>query len=230
MTKLISFSACPRCRKRGNDRTGNNLAEYTENYYCFACGYNKTKRSISRVNAAFSQTIATNINQLQTVSVLPKQAIDWLSRYQITPDEMKQFRWCEEKSLLVLYQADDYWQGRNFGTPPIPKYLSEGLKHFIKYGTDPDTLVLVEDVLSAIKVGRVYSASPILGSIPLKQHLRHIRPYKNVLLWCDKDAAINSVRNARKLSEMISKPVRPVITDKDPKRYTVNDIKSIIGL
>ena len=230
MSNLIGFSACPRCRKRGNDRTGNNLAEYTENFYCFACGYNKAKRSISRVNDAFSPTIASNVNQLQTVNQLPKVAIDWLSKYQITPEEMKQFRWCEEKSLLVLYQSDDYWQGRVFSDSSDFKYKSQGIKPFIQYGTDNDTLVLVEDVLSAIKVGRVYSSSPILGSIPLKQHLRHIRPYKNVFLWCDKDAAINSVRNARKLSEMISKPVRPVITDKDPKRYTLNDIKSIIGL
>ena len=230
MTKLIGFSACPRCRKRGNDRTGNNLAEYTENFYCFACGYNKPKRSISRVNDAFSPTIATNVNQLQTDSQLPKQAIDWLSKYQITPDEMKQFRWCEDKQLLVLYQSDDYWQGRNFGTPPIPKYLSEGLKPFIKYGTDNDTLVLVEDILSAIKVGRVYSASPMLGTMPLKTHLSHLRPFKNVICYLDRDAAIKSVRNAGKLSEMIGKRVRVVITEYDPKKYSVDELKDIIGL
>jgi hypothetical protein len=230
MSNLIGFSACPRCRSRGNDRSANNLAEYSENYYCFACGYNKAKRSISRVNDAFSQTIAANVNQLQTVSQLPKVAIDWLSKYQITPEEMKQFRWCDDKSLLVLYQSDDYWQSRNFGTPSVPKYLSEGVKPFIKYGTDNDTLVLVEDILSAIKVGRVYSASPMLGTMPLKPHLRHLRPYKTVFLWCDKDAAIKSVRNAGKLSEMIGVKVYPVITDKDPKSFSVNDIKSIIGL
>jgi hypothetical protein len=196
MSNLIGFSACPRCRSRGNDRSANNLAEYSENYYCFACGYNKAKRSISRVNDAFSQTIAANVNQLQTVSQLP----------------------------------NDYWQSRNFGTPSVPKYLSEGVKPFIKYGTDNDTLVLVEDILSAIKVGRVYSASPMLGTMPLKPHLRHLRPYKTVFLWCDKDAAIKSVRNAGKLSEMIGVKVYPVITDKDPKSFSVNDIKSIIGL
>jgi len=230
MSNLVGFSACPRCRKRGNDRTGNNLAEYTDNYYCFACGFNKPKRSISRLYDAFSTKVATNITQLQTVSQLPKIAIDWLSKYQITPDEMRQFQWCEDKKLLVLYQSADYWQGRNFGSPPVPKYLSEGVKPFIKYGTDEDTLVLVEDILSAIKVGRVYSASPMLGTMPLKPHLSHLRPYKSVFLWCDKDAAIKSVRNAAKLSEMIGKPVKPVITDKDPKSFSVNDIKSIIGI
>jgi len=219
MTKLIGFSACPRCRRRGNDRTGNNLAEYTENYYCFACGYNKPKRSISRVNDAFSQTISTNATQLQTVSQLPKVAIDWLSKYQITPNEMKQFRWCEDKQMLLLHYADEYWQGRVFAEGSNFKYLSEGLKPFIQYGTDSETLVLVEDILSAVKVGRVYSASPMLGTIPLKTHLSHLRPFKNVLLWCDKDAAIKSVRNARKLSEMIGVKVYPVITDKDPKVF-----------
>jgi len=230
MSNLIGFSACPRCRKRGNDRTGNNLAEYSDNYYCFSCGYYKTKRSISRVNDAFSPTIASNVNQLHTVSQLPKQAVDWLSKYQITPEEMKQFRWCEEKSLLVLYQSEDYWQGRNFGTPSVPKYLSEGVKPFIKYGSDNDTLVLVEDILSAIKVGRVYSASPMLGTMPLKSHLSHLRPYKNVICYLDRDAAIKSVRNAAKLSEMIGKTVRSVITEYDPKKYSVDDIKNIIGL
>jgi hypothetical protein len=230
MSNLIGFSACPRCQSRGNDRSKNNLAEYTENFYCFACGYNKTKRSISRVNDAFSQTIAANATQLQTVSQLPKVAIDWLSKYQITPEEMKQFRWCEDKQMLLLHYADDYWQGRVFAEGSNFKYLSEGLKPFIKYGTDNDTLVLVEDILSAIKVGRVYSASPMLGTMPLKSHLSYLRPFKNVFLWCDKDAAIKSVRNSRKLSEMTSKPVRPVITDKDPKSFSVNDIKNIISI
>ena len=39
---------------RGNDSKGDNLAEYTENYFCFSCGYNKPKRNIENVKRILS--------------------------------------------------------------------------------------------------------------------------------------------------------------------------------
>jgi len=38
-------SSCPGCVAKGNDASGDNLAEYTDHYYCFACGYSKQKGS-----------------------------------------------------------------------------------------------------------------------------------------------------------------------------------------
>jgi hypothetical protein len=107
------------------------------------------------------------------------------------------------------------------------KYLSKGVKPFLTYG-ESDTLVLVEDVLSAIVVGRVYCASPMLGAIPLKETLTHLKRFLRVVLWGDYDKAAENVVNARKLSERWGFNIEVVITKQDPKYYSSNEILEIV--
>jgi len=222
MNQFIQHLPCPKCGSKDN------LGEYTENYYCFGCGHFENKRSLSRVNAAFSQEVAPYNSNLSLTSVLPQEAKEWLIKYQLTPKEWENFRWCADKSLLILYHDAQYWQGRIFAPDTKAKYLSEGIKPFILYGVNLDKIVLVEDILSAIKVSRVASASPMLGTMPLERNLSHLEPFNSVYLWCDKDARIKSLKTARNLSEKIGKRVIPVISEKDPKCYNDNDIVSYL--
>lgn len=39
MGDVIGKRPCPRCRSQGRDRSGDNLKEFEDGYYCFACGY-----------------------------------------------------------------------------------------------------------------------------------------------------------------------------------------------
>jgi hypothetical protein len=224
MNKLLGFSRCPKCAERGNDRAGNNFAEYAENFYCFACGYFRSKRSIERVESFYKpNTLTVDSVTLEGVTdKLPEVAIKWLMRYQLTPDEIRQFKWCDDGLILVL--TESYYQIRTF-KEGMPKYLSKGRKPFITFGNNLDGFVFVEDVLSAIKCGRVITASPILGTMPDKSILRGLQGYKNIFLWLDKDATIKSLKTAKNMSEIICKPVKVVIGDKDPKAYTTAEIK-----
>ena len=220
MNRFIAHHPCPRCGSKDN------LGEYSDNYYCFGCGYYKAKRSNSRVKAAFSQQIAGDVNQLSVTKTLPRECISWLMKYSLTPQEWENFTWCEDKKLLVLYQDANYWQGRSFAADGKAKYLSEGKKPFIVYGQSLDNFVFVEDIISALKVGRVASASPMLGTMPLKANLRGLQAYKNVFIWNDKDMAIKSLKTAANLSEILGKRVKVIITEKDPKCY--NDFNNYI--
>jgi hypothetical protein len=79
-----------------------------------------------------------------------------------------------------------------------------------------------------MKVGRRFCASPLLGSVPLKRTETHLKPFKNVYLWLDKDKAKESVKTARNLSERIGKQVKVIVTEKDPKCYNNIEIYNII--
>jgi hypothetical protein len=162
-------------------------------------------------------------------------ALKWLLGYGLTSDEIAQFTYARERigkyglmpcDLLVLYSDNNYWCARNFGNGA--KYLTSGTKPFLKYGNNKDILVFVEDIVSAVKVGRQFTAVPMLGSMPSQDAASHLGDYKNVFIWNDMDKAKDAIKTARNLSERLNKRVRVVISPKDPKEYSNNEVKDYI--
>lgn len=235
---FIANSQCPKCAERGDDRSKNNLAEYSDNFYCWKCGYTKQKRTIEsylkRLEPSKPRSLWNGITKLRT---LPTDAKKWLLGYQLTDEEMKQFIYATEREykgqnipceLLLLLITDSYWLGRNFGDGV--KYLSSGVKPCKKYGTNPDILVFVEDVISAVKVGRVATAIPMLGSSVLPSWWDEAIGYKRVIIWGDRDKAVDNTKQARRASEILGKTVENIITSKDPKEYNNNDIINYLNI
>lgn len=229
---MSKTTQCPRCAERGNDRSHNNLHEYPSAFHCFGCGYHKRKTDVNSIkrllNSANIQDNAAKFD-LQLSANLSAKALKWLYNYQLYDSEIANFKYDYSKELLILYYADEYYQGRNFNPDVKAKYVSHGIKPFILYGNDSNTIVLTEDIISAIKVGRQFTGSPMLGATPLKRTETYLKPFKNVCLWLDKDKAKESVKIARNLSERISKQVSVVVTEYDPKEYSNIEIKNIIN-
>jgi len=233
---LIGVSRCPQCEKRGDDRSGNNLAEYVENFYCWKCGYTEQKRNIETYLKRFNGFKSDKIcNGITLTKRLPVEAKKWLLGYQLTEEEMQQFSYSVEREikgvkfpceLLVLLSTESYWCARNFGEGV--KYLSSGAKPFVKYGNNEDVLVFVEDVISAVKVGRVSTAVPMLGAMVLADWWQQAKSYKRVVIWGDLDKATDNVKQARKASEILGRQVEYVITQKDPKNYSTKEIKDLL--
>lgn len=234
---FIGVSRCPRCEKRGDDRSGNNLAEYSDNYYCWKCGYTKQKQSMESYLKRLEPLKSTRVcNGITLTRKLPTDAKKWLLGYQLTDNEIEQFSFATEREingqvypceLLILLSTPSYWVGRNFGDGV--KYLSSGNKPCVKYGADTDLLVFVEDVISAVKVGRVATAIPMLGASVLPSWWSEAAPYKRVIIWGDRDKAVDNTRQARRASEILGKTVENIITMKDPKDYNNNDIINYIN-
>lgn len=170
--------------------------------------------------------------------VIPDEALNWLKKYGVSENEIKHYDlcWNRESSSLVfpIYNQEKkliYYQERYFGpNKDKPKYITRGSKTqqlaFITNKNFPESIVLVEDFISAIKVGRYCSASPLLGSNInakavkwLSEHFRRVR------VWLDIDKAAESLKEASKL---IIKDVRVVLTKLDPKEYTTQEIINIL--
>jgi len=216
---LIRHLPCPRCNSRDN------MAEYDNGFYCFGCGYKEPKRNLSRFNALNDAKVCNGITLTKQLS---RDALKWLLGYELTDNEMDNFNMCYDngKNHLILYHSDDYWLARNFGSGV--KYLSSGNKPMIVYGDNQRTVVFCEDVISAIKIGRQFTAIPMLGaSIPAKW-LDNVKNYDNIIIWGDRDMAKRNIIAARKATETLGKQVKVIITEKDPKDYNNNNIYNYI--
>lgn len=236
-------SQCPKCASRGNDRKGNNLHEYADGFYCFACNYYKPNKSLENIGSRlrsnlspFNERLDTNLcNDLILNNSLEIDHLKWLLGYNLTQDEMSLFKSCTKRrvnnefrecSLLVFYCSDSYWVGRNFGEGV--KYLSRGVKPYLEFGNYKKTLVFVEDIISAAKVSRSVTAVPMLGAKVMPAWWDEARKYDRVVIWGDRDKATENVVQARRASEVIGKKVEIIITEKDPKDYNTDEIISFL--
>jgi len=160
-------------------------------------------------------------------------ALTWLRKYDIIESEYKSFLWSDDREWLIFPFFDDAdnmiaWSARNFSTSrPKPKYWHHGnisdLLHIVGKPHN-ETIVLTEDILSAIKVGRICEAMPVWGSnVPLKTLQRLSDRFKRVGVWLDMDKARESLRTARR-AEQIGLEAKTIISIKDPKEYSADEI------
>jgi len=168
----------------------------------------------------------------------------WLYKYGITDQDIKRYRFgfSEWYDRLIMPVFNDgklvYWQGRNLGksTKDSPKYTnvksnrSSVYFQLLTYPGKP--VVLVEDILSAIRVNNAgYNSVALLGTnigTYLVKELQQLRPTL-VLVWLDPDKRLDCVKYACRLTAL-GVPTQPVITcDRDPKEYSQQEIKDLIG-
>ena len=110
-----------------------------------------------------------------------------------------------------------------------------------------NTVVLVEDYLSAIRVGQHYDTYCLWGTKCSYEFLKELfDSYETVLVWLDNDETkeINSGQEAsKKICKMVNSilsyknrkrlvplwQVVNVVTDMDPKCYSDSEIKNILA-
>jgi hypothetical protein len=148
------------------------------------------------------------------------------------------------------------WQGRNFKTvksyvdvstpefphlfsprtiPDGPKYITKGQPSDILHIIEPlmitstlvSTIIVVEDLISAIKVGRVCSCLPLWGSNMGLGTLKRLQDrFKRLGMWLDPDKTVASVKTALRASQFMESFV--ITTASDPKDYSAEAISVTI--
>jgi len=222
MSKFIRHLPCPKCNSKDN------LGEYDDHLYCFGCQYYKSKDDLQSIRNRLETKNNIEISDPINIDIsydIPSNAMKWLLSYGISLDEIHHYKfgWSAEKRALILLHTKQYWQGRSFGYGP--KYISYGLKPLTIYGAG-GTIVLVEDILSAIKVARTnVSATPLLGSSLSVENERSLaEKYDTIYVWLDRDKAKNAVKIKNRLKSL-GVYSKAIITDKDPKEYTTQEIE-----
>jgi len=177
MSHCVKHTRCPKCQENGKDRSGNNLAIYDDgSSYCFSCGFSETATGIQRFTTKKVEPRRGISLPADVDEFLPEVARNFLKQYELTEHDTKVnlVLWSSTWERLCFPIFDDTgliaWQGRYLGNDPKKaKWFSQGdLKNIIHLvgHRSSEQVVLTEDLISAIKVGKVSNlcASPIFGS------------------------------------------------------------------
>lgn len=243
MTYFVRHEPCPKCGSRDN------LGVWDDGHkFCFGCRYYQASPDTAENLRKRLEFEKYNNNETDCgVSLadlsynLPVDARNWLHKYGVSDKEITHYKlaWNERTSSLVfpIYNHENrliYCQERYFGPEPNrPKYITYGSKTqqlgFIRNGHHyPSTCVLVEDFISAVKVARLVTAAPLLGSSLGSNALGWlVGQFRQVRLWLDLDKATESLLEASRLVPAIP-DVRSILTPLDPKDYSTDRIAKFL--
>ncbi len=165
---------------------------------------------------------------------------------QVKADSLLLFPFWNNENLLG-------WQGRYFGMNPIiPKWISKGkldsIFHILFNGrihnpsiplkmgrvghamNDASQVVLVEDIVSAIKVSKTGVCSMPLFGVNFRSRWVNLRllGYSEALLWLDPDMHLRIVKESR-VGCLNGITTHAVLSTKDPKCHTLEEIRNYIG-
>lgn len=242
---VVRKERCPACARLGNDRSGDNLAVYSDHHtYCYKCGYGSRRKSFTRpVEKSATELVLPS----DVTSELPFEARAWLGQYSLARLDIQEnnIMWSPHWSRIIFPYFDDTgliaWQGRYVpcgqnkvevnGKSPA-KWFSQGKIHEIIHPIKvcKREAVLVEDIISAIKVSKVMGAIPIFGSsVSVKHLLRLKKIVDRVWYWLDPDMRSKSVSMAS-TARLYGLDAKVIFSDKDPKEHTIEEIKTYLHL
>jgi Zn ribbon nucleic-acid-binding protein len=238
MSRFIQHEPCPKCGSRDN------VGVWEDGHkYCFGCGYyyNGNRSLQDRVKSMKKTEVSQVSLPPDCDTYIPATPSEWLSSFGITKQEIIDNRilWSEHRNYLCFpYFGEDNqlvaYQARYFGkSKDHPKWITYGkINEYIKIFNLTDArekgILLVEDIISAIKIGRQYPVSPLFGSfVDWGALARYWRYTGKIILWLDSD----KYKDARKFearASLLGFDARVIFTEKDPKCYSDTDINKYI--
>lgn len=241
---------CPECRKKGQDTRGDNLVCFSDGHrYCFACKYyvpvNKTKANRQALEELLN--VSEEHMNVKTIKLpddasfsLDFKATSWLAEFEIRATEVADNRlmWSDKKQLLIFpfYGVNEHellaWQGRNF-KDGYARYHTQGstenVFHYHKLSlAKQHGVVIVEDCLSAIKVGRYACTLPLLGSnFSAERRMRMKHSTSHLIFWLDYDKVDVAYRYSKEC-QLLGYKTQVIVTKDDPKKHTDEEIQAIL--
>jgi hypothetical protein len=205
---------------------------------CFRCGQWGVHDSKVK---SFTLTFDTNIVEDDETFEYdlykwPGRAIHWVKQYRISDFELLEYEiaYSATKKRVIL---PIWWEGEKVGyqarkiydEDPGPKYITKAKAppgFMLKGEQSKVEIVLVEDVISAIKVGRACPAVAMLSTNPTSTLMDYVKTFSNYKIWLDMDNP-QVIRQALKLLKSLNVfgNTKLIISPKDPKCYDDYDIR-----
>jgi DNA primase len=241
---------CPNC---GNGTNTNamivNHGIKAYNASCFACGHNPFQmkgiqtldelREIRRLN---NETIGKQIKLPDDFTTeIPLIGRLWLYKSGLRPSVWQDYNigYSErlQRVILPVYNKQGaliWFQCRALLKGQKPKYIQPSRDKtgiiFTSLGDKRvgNQIVVVEDILSAIRVGETTKAISLLGTKADTVHINTLSGYDTVTTWLDNDNA--GIRGASAIRQAVSllTDTRNINTPLDPKCYDNRTIRRII--
>ena len=245
------------CAKRGDKTLVVTRVETGWAFNCHRCG-TQGFRDLTGFGgstvAKFARATLAGVELVPEVLRLPERHPDpdpfvknyfetWLMKYGITKEEEEKNEiFIDINSRLVIPVTKQgeliYWTSRGSKSNE-PKWVNQRAAgrsdiYFIVASSDsfiePGNVIIVEDIISAIKVGRIYPTIALLGSyIDDKLIYELTKRYQRIIIWLDFDKRGYVIRKLKRFREF-GFPTVGIFTQKDPKGYDMKIIKHLGGI
>ena len=185
-----------------------------------------------------SSVLALPINAIQDPHDWPPEARMWLYEASIYgnrinnngivygPDSGRVYLPVYQGNKLVFYQARRiFGQGPKYLGPSVDR---SSLLYWQNQQETKQVCIVVEDILSAIRVGKHITAVSLLGTKITTAQASQLAEYSTVVTWLDPDkAGVEGAQAVRRILSLTS-TVKNIVTDKDPKHLSDREIKLIL--
>lgn len=242
------------------------FATYDDGYFCYSCNQGSFKdrkfanNELIKLNTNADIKLPDEATEL--TSAFPVNILSWLYQYYIFEKEIRDnhimYVPYEEFTLKsgVEYAGDSLifpiivdnaivsYQRRFF---PSKMFHSIGMHRHIfdTHSNTSKTVVLVEDFISAIRVGEVENCIWLQGTNLTPTLTSYImKNYTTIKIWLDGDepgqkaaqAAVKKIKRfaereglSRAFANREQRIIHNIVTENDPKAYSHNEIKEILS-
>jgi hypothetical protein len=241
----VKSEPCPKCRANGRDRRGDNLARYPDGGgHCFSCGHHEFPRALLTSKVRKDDHGAENQTVLPSdfTEDVPARAWRWLLSYGLPYTYWRPFVGWSERDQRLIFKVGSpvrFSQGRYFGDaterPPAKWWVygeRSGVSDVLRpeKGSATEAVVLVEDIISWHKVGQVAPSICLFGVKMPDELVRKLIALKRpVIVWLDRDQLALLAPKLNRLQTFLRASVQYVSTEKDPKAYSLDEIKEILN-
>lgn len=231
--------------------SSNAMSEYSDHWYCYACGTPKDKKIKTR---SIQEKEVRGASKDQTYHELPDKARAFLYKFHFTDELIQKYSICYaydfkvwstrkqsyfnsgDRVILPSWKGQTEWfcEARTLDKDNDLKYVTLGGKQLIfktfSDGLKQPLVVLVEDLLSGIRVGEVCNAVALRGTSFNDDKLCQILDSgKDFIVWLDSDKPGQDA--AKTLIHKLNwwgGTVKAVISDRDPKCYSDEEIRRFL--
>ena len=225
-------------------------------YFCFRCdaqefvGKGKqTLAELARITALndAAENIHLKIELPHDMSYeIPLEGRLWLYSAGVTESlwSSYKFGWSDylQRVIMPVYNKEGtliWFQARAVHEGQSPKYLNpQGDRNSLVFWSNRkslsesaqnQTLVVVEDILSAIRVGEVTPTASLLGTKVSTAQASLLANYTHVTTWLDSDnAGVSGAYKLRRVLNMVTETSN-LVTEKDPKLHTREEIRWLLN-
>jgi hypothetical protein len=247
MGRVVRFEPCPRCREAGRDKRGDNLGVYADGgSHCFAgCGYHRfPKTYVKKENQSVNEN--KDVLPFDFSRTVTAAGWRWLLQYGLPYTYWLPYVGYSEATdrlIVTVGKPPKFSIGRYIGNdarerarndPTFRKWRIWGDRHshveVLGEHFTEGPVVLVEDIISAHKVGQVATCIPLFGTKVLDSVLKKLVAFKRpVVLWLDEDQYTLLPPKINRLRAFLAPlPVTFVRTEKDPKSYDTERIRTTV--
>lgn len=251
MANYIKSGPCPSCG------SSDARAEYSDGtFFCFSCSVFTGAGLKDRLKPRESKEKSVKIiDTSQWQYSLPKVATEWLNKYGITQNEITSYglRWNPALTsklwdgptgalamplftngvvTCVSYRLFDQDKPKSITLGFRPYITIGNIEVTLNHGQEQapgETVIIVEDYISALKVSRILPCVPLLGSaIPDDAILRLSKTHTRLLIWLDMDKAVPALKITSK-ARLLGLEAGTICTELDPKDHSDLEIFSIVN-